>query len=58
MERWFQNTRGLVIVISDLIDDPAETLKALKLLAGHRHALEHFRGSTRRVMHDNLKSAV
>jgi uncharacterized protein (DUF58 family) len=29
--------RGLVVVISDLIDDPPETLKALKLLAGHRH---------------------
>jgi uncharacterized protein (DUF58 family) len=29
--------RGLVVVISDLIDDPPETLKALRLLAGHRH---------------------
>lgn len=29
--------RGLVVVISDLIDDPTETLRALKLLAGHRH---------------------
>lgn len=29
--------RGLVVVISDLIDEPAETLKALRLLAGHRH---------------------
>jgi uncharacterized protein (DUF58 family) len=29
--------RGLVVVISDLIDDPAETLKALRLLASHRH---------------------
>jgi uncharacterized protein (DUF58 family) len=29
--------RGLVVVISDLIDDPTETLKALRLLAGHRH---------------------
>jgi uncharacterized protein (DUF58 family) len=29
--------RGLVVVISDLIDDPAETLKSLRLLAGHRH---------------------
>jgi transposase len=27
-------------------------------LAGHRHALEYFGGSTCRVMHDNLKSAV
>jgi uncharacterized protein (DUF58 family) len=29
--------RGLVVVISDLIDEPTETLKALRLLAGHRH---------------------
>ena len=29
--------RGLVVVISDLIDEPSETLKALRLLAGHRH---------------------
>ncbi len=29
--------RGLVVLISDLIDDPAETLKAIRLLAGHRH---------------------
>jgi uncharacterized protein (DUF58 family) len=29
--------RGLVVLISDLIDDPAETLKAVRLLAGHRH---------------------
>ena len=29
--------RGLVVVVSDLIDDPPETLKALRLLAGHRH---------------------
>jgi uncharacterized protein (DUF58 family) len=29
--------RGLVVVISDLIDDPPATLKALRLLAGHRH---------------------
>jgi len=29
--------RGLVVIISDLIDDPAETLKAIRLLAGHRH---------------------
>jgi uncharacterized protein (DUF58 family) len=29
--------RGLVVVISDLIDDPAETLKAIRLLGGHRH---------------------
>jgi uncharacterized protein (DUF58 family) len=29
--------RGLVIVISDLIDDPLETLKALRLLRAHRH---------------------
>lgn len=27
-------------------------------LAGHRHALEYFGGSTRRVMHDNCKTAV
>lgn len=27
-------------------------------LAAHRHALEYFGGSTRRAMHDNLKSAV
>jgi len=29
--------RGQVVVISDLIDDPEETLKALRLLAGNRH---------------------
>jgi uncharacterized protein (DUF58 family) len=29
--------RGLVVLVSDLIDDPAETLKAIRLLAGHRH---------------------
>ncbi len=29
--------RGMVVVVSDLIDDPPETLKALRLLAGHRH---------------------
>lgn len=29
--------RGQVVVISDLIDDPEETLKALRLLASNRH---------------------
>jgi uncharacterized protein (DUF58 family) len=29
--------RGMVVVISDLIDDPVETLKSLRLLGGHRH---------------------
>lgn len=29
--------RGMVVVISDLIDDPEETLKALRLLSSHRH---------------------
>jgi uncharacterized protein (DUF58 family) len=29
--------RGLVVVLSDLIDEPEDTLKALRLLAGHRH---------------------
>jgi uncharacterized protein (DUF58 family) len=29
--------RGLIVLISDLIDDPVETLKAVRLLAGHRH---------------------
>lgn len=29
--------RGLLVVISDLIDDPEETLKALRLLRSHRH---------------------
>ncbi len=29
--------RGLVVVVSDLIDDPAQTLKALRLLAGRKH---------------------
>jgi uncharacterized protein (DUF58 family) len=29
--------RGLVVLISDLIDDPAETLKSIRLLGGHRH---------------------
>src|SRR5262249_39677510 len=29
--------RGMVVVISDLIDDPVETLKSLHLLGSHRH---------------------
>jgi hypothetical protein len=29
--------RGLIVVLSDLIDEPIETLKALKLLRSHRH---------------------
>jgi uncharacterized protein (DUF58 family) len=29
--------RGLVVVISDLIDDPDETLRAIRLIRGHRH---------------------
>src|SRR5262245_50195898 len=29
--------RGLVVLISDLIDDPAQTLRSVRLLAGHRH---------------------
>ncbi len=29
--------RGLVVVVSDLIDAPEETLKALRLLRSHRH---------------------
>jgi uncharacterized protein (DUF58 family) len=29
--------RGLVVVVSDLIDDPQATLKSLRLLASHRH---------------------
>jgi uncharacterized protein (DUF58 family) len=29
--------RGMVVLISDLIDDPEETLKAIRLLGGHRH---------------------
>jgi uncharacterized protein (DUF58 family) len=29
--------RGLVVLISDLIDDPLDTLKSIKLLASHRH---------------------
>jgi uncharacterized protein (DUF58 family) len=29
--------RGLVVVISDLIDEPAETLRSLRLLGSHRH---------------------
>lgn len=29
--------RGLVIIISDLIDDPVETLKSIRLLGSHRH---------------------
>ncbi len=34
--------RGLVVLISDLIDDPVETLKAIRLLAGHRHEVVVF----------------
>lgn len=34
--------RGLVVIISDLIDDPVETLKAIRLLAGHRHEVVVF----------------
>ncbi len=29
--------RGLVVVVSDLIDDPEETLQALRLLGSHKH---------------------
>lgn len=29
--------RGLVVLISDLIDDPEQTLRSIRLLAGHRH---------------------
>jgi uncharacterized protein (DUF58 family) len=29
--------RGLVVVISDLLDDPEETLKAIKQIRGHKH---------------------
>jgi hypothetical protein len=29
--------RGLVVVISDLLDEPTATLKALRLFASHRH---------------------
>ena len=29
--------RGLVVVISDLIDDPERTLRAIRLLRSHRH---------------------
>lgn len=29
--------RSLVVVISDLIDDPQATLKAIRLISGHRH---------------------
>ena len=29
--------RGLVVVISDLIDDPEATLKAIRLIRSHRH---------------------
>jgi uncharacterized protein (DUF58 family) len=29
--------RGLVVLISDLIDDPEQTLKSIRLLGGHRH---------------------
>jgi uncharacterized protein (DUF58 family) len=29
--------RGMVVIISDLIDDPVETLKSIRLLSSHRH---------------------
>lgn len=29
--------RGLVVIISDLIDEPEETLKSIRLIGGHRH---------------------
>jgi len=29
--------RGLVVLISDLIDDPDETLKSIRLMAAHKH---------------------
>jgi uncharacterized protein (DUF58 family) len=29
--------RGMIVVVSDLIDEPVETLKSLKLLRTHRH---------------------
>jgi len=29
--------RGLVVIVSDLIDDPEETVRAIRLIRGHRH---------------------
>jgi len=29
--------RGLVVIVSDLIDQPEETLKAIRLIRSHRH---------------------
>lgn len=29
--------RGMVVIVSDLIDDPVETLKAIRLLRSHKH---------------------
>lgn len=29
--------RGMVVLISDLIDEPEQTLRSIRLLAGHRH---------------------
>lgn len=29
--------RGLVVLISDLIDDPEETIRAIRMIAAHRH---------------------
>jgi uncharacterized protein (DUF58 family) len=34
--------RGLVVIISDLLDDPAPTLKAIRLFASHRHEVVVF----------------
>jgi uncharacterized protein (DUF58 family) len=34
--------RSLVAVVSDLLDDPAETLKAIRLIASHRHEVVVF----------------
>ncbi len=38
----FLKRRGLVVIISDLIDDPGETLRAIRLIGSHKHEVVVF----------------
>lgn len=50
--------RGLVVLISDLIDDPVETLKAIRLLASHRHEVIVFHVQDATELEFNFEGAA
>lgn len=50
--------RGLVVLISDLIDDPAQTLKAIRLLSGHRHEVIVFHVQDATELEFNFEGAA